>query len=171
MSKNSQGSEWDNIAAQHPGKLCRPGQVKSYDPPISNSPSSEEVCNKSFWEEARLFCYREPWWGLDFNMNFHVASAHHTQNCLTTQGKIPAQWQPLACSTPVGLPIASYKAASGWFGDLVGVKMMGTQGGCLAKGQRVIEMDQKLEGDGPGEGGRKCCRGEVIKGCIAQTNS
>lgn len=36
--------------------------------------------------------------------------------------------------------------------------MMVTQGGCLVKGQRVIETDHKLEGDGPGEEDRKCCR-------------
>lgn len=118
MCKNSQGSEWDNRAAQHPGRLCRPGQVKSYDHPISNSPNCQEVCNKSFWEEARLLCYRQPWWDLDFNMNFHVAFPHQIQNCLTLQGKISAQWQTLASSTPVGLPTVSCKGTSGWFWGL-----------------------------------------------------
>lgn len=33
--------------------------------------------------------------------------------------------------------------------------MLGPQGGHLGKGQRVIEMDQKLEANGPGEGSRK----------------
>ena len=33
--------------------------------------------------------------------------------------------------------------------------MLGPQDGHLGQGQRVIEMDQKLEANGPGEGSRK----------------
>ena len=58
--------------------------------------------------------------------------------------------------------------------------MMGTEGRCLVKGQRVVETDQKLEAPeapprtrSPGEGGIAGLevRGEVIKECTTQTDS
>ena len=44
----------------------------------SNSPSNEEMCNKSLWEESRLVYCRQPWLGSDVNTNFHIASPHRT---------------------------------------------------------------------------------------------